>query len=322
MIAALETARFPATMRPPAMLRALLELSRVSNLPTVWTNVLAAWIIASGPRWQWTPALGWLLLGASLIYSAGMILNDACDAAWDRDHRPERPIPSGRIALQVVWGIGLAWLLGGAAIMILLGGASWLMTLLLLAAIVAYDVYHKPWAGSVIVMGACRTLLYLAAGSAQFQTDDPNLFAWVYGPSWEFVAIPGVLMGLYIVSLSLVARAETKGVVGQLLRYAALAFWALPILWSVVLFIPASKGIHPPVIWLWLPIGCYVGWLLFSVRQLRAGPRGIGTAVGCLLAGIPLVDALMISSGSPLTAALLCCLPPLLRLWQRWVAAT
>jgi len=74
------------------MLRALLELSRVlSNLPTVWTNVLAAWIIASGANWQWNPALGWLLLGASLIYSAGMILNDACDVAWDREHRRRTP---------------------------------------------------------------------------------------------------------------------------------------------------------------------------------------------------------------------------------------
>ncbi|MBL9145798.1 MAG: UbiA family prenyltransferase [Verrucomicrobiaceae bacterium] len=304
------------------MLRALLELSRVSNLPTVWTNVLAAWIIASGSDWRWTPALGWLLLGASLIYSAGMILNDACDAVWDRDHRPERPIPSGRIRLRMVWIIGLTWLLGGAATMILLGGASWLMTLLLLGAIVAYDVYHKPWAGSVIVMGACRTLLYLAVGSAHrsgagiaFFVESQEAVPWMLRNS-------GVLLGLYIISLSLVARSESKGVVGRISRYLAQAFWALPIVWSILLFIPASKGIHPPVIWLWLPIGCYVGWLLFSVRQLRVGPRGIGTAVGCLLAGIPLVDALMISSKSPLTAAFLCCLPPLLRCWQRWVTAT
>ena len=304
------------------MLRALLELSRVSNLPTVWTNVLAAWIIASGSDGRWTPALGWLLLGASLIYSAGMILNDACDAAWDRDHRPERPIPSGRIRLRMVWIIGLTWLLGGAAIMILLGCASWLMTLLLLAAIVAYDVYHKPWAGSVIVMGACRTLLYLAAGSAQHSEVAVQFFVGTKdGVTWTLTN-SGVLLGLYIVSLSLVARSESKGFVGQIARYLAQAFWVLPIVWTILLFIPASKGLHPSVIWLWLPIGCYVGWLLFSVRQLRVGPRGIGTAVGCLLAGIPLVDALMISSKSPLTAAFLCCLPPFLRLWQRWVAAT
>ncbi len=304
------------------MLRALLELSRVSNLPTVWTNVLAAWIIASGPDWRWTSALGWLLLGASLIYSAGMILNDACDAAWDRDHRPERPIPSGRISLTTVWAIGLIWLLGGAAIMILLGGASWLMTLLLLAAIVAYNAYHKPWAGSVIVMGACRTLLYLAAGSAQLQADDPNLFQWVNGPSWGFLAVPGVLLGLYIVSLSLVARSEMKGVVGKIARYAALAFWVMPIVWSIMIFFTSYKCYHPHQVSLWLPIACFVIWLRFASHKLRLGPSGIGGAVGCLLAGIPLMDAMMISSVSPLSAALLCCLPPLLRLWQRWIAAT
>ena len=55
------------------MLRALLELSRISNLPTVWTNVLAAWIIVN-QGWKSDFRLAWLLLGASLIYSAGMIL--------------------------------------------------------------------------------------------------------------------------------------------------------------------------------------------------------------------------------------------------------
>jgi len=304
------------------MLRALLELSRVSNLPTVWTNVLAAWIIASDRDWAWTPALGWLLLGASLIYSAGMVLNDACDAAWDREHRPERPIPSGRISLKTVWVIGLAWLLGGAAIMIFLGGANWLMTLLLLAAIAAYDLYHKPWTGSVIVMGACRTLLYLAAGSAHSETGEPHHLASVNEASWGFIAIPGVLSGLYIVSLSLVARAETQGVVGRLARYTALAFWVVPVLWSIIVFIPASKGDHPNIAALWLPIAAYVVWLVIGTRKLRIGARGIGNAVGCLLAGIPLVDALMISSISPVMTGCLCCLPPLLRLWQRWIAAT
>lgn len=304
------------------MLRALLELSRVSNLPTIWTNVLAAWIIASGHGWRWTPALGWLLLGASLIYSAGMILNDAFDAAWDRDHRPERPIPSGRIGVTTVWAIGLAWLIGGAMIMVALGGASWLMTLLLLAAIVAYDAYHKPWAGSVIVMGACRTLLYLAVGSAQLQSDDPNLFAWVCGPSIWFVGVPGTLLGLYIISLSLAARAEAKGSLGWVSRYSALVFWVLPVVWSLLIFVPATKGSHPNVFWLCLPISAYLAWLLFANHKLLLGASGIGQSVGCLLAGIPLVDALMISERAPLTAALLCCLPPLLRLWQRWVAAT
>lgn len=294
------------------MLRALLELSRVSNLPTVWTNVLAAWIIASGPSWHWSPALGWLLLGASLIYSAGMMLNDACDAAWDRNHRPERPIPSGRISHRMVWIIGLTWLLGGAAIMILLGGASWLMTLLLLTAIVAYDVYHKPWAGSVIVMGACRTLLYLAAGSAVIDESCKS------GAMWGILSILGGLLGGYIVGLTLLARSEAKGTATGTVRRLLILLLLLPAFGSIFLSlaIPLDQRISLIV----LPL--FVALVSYAVIVMRKGGANIGASVGWLLAGIPLVDAVAVAPFSSPVALVFCCLPPLLRLWQRWVAAT
>jgi|JI8StandDraft_1071087.scaffolds.fasta_scaffold81175_2 hypothetical protein len=293
------------------MLRALLELSRVSNLPTVWTNVLAAWIIASGPDWRWTPALGWLLLGASLIYSAGMILNDACDAAWDRDHRPERPIPGGRIGLITVWAIGLIWLLGGAAIMILLGGASWLITLLLLAAIVAYDVYHKPWAGSVIVMGACRTLLYLAAGSA------------VMHPSFKMdrlvpVGAYGIILGLYIIALTRTARAEATGNVEGWNRWGLTVLLFLPI---VPVFLRLHELPSPEGQSLFI-LPMFVGPVSYALAKMKQGGKAITEAVGWMLATIPAVDAMAIAPSSLKTAIFFSILPPLLRLWQRWIAAT
>src|SRR5262245_59426154 len=98
------------------MLRAWLELARVSNLPTVWSNVLAAWLLAGG-TWTWGP-LAWLLAGASLIYTGGMFLNDAADVKFDREHRRERPIPSGRISLAQAWVAGLGFLLVGFAMLV------------------------------------------------------------------------------------------------------------------------------------------------------------------------------------------------------------
>ena len=245
------------------------------------------------------------------MYSAGMVLNDACDAAWDREHRPERPIPSGRISLKTVWVIGLTWLLGGAAIMIFLGGANWLMTLLLLAAIAAYDLYHKPWAGSVIVMGACRTLLYLAAGSAA--TSHGRL------PIWE-----GLALGAYIIGLTLAARSETPGrgegfsaVCGVVLLFGSIVAASL----QGAVHIPSP----PPVVsdWPWaiasISLLCWTGLALFQIS--KAG-RHIGVGVGMMLAAIPLMDGLFISMLSPGLTLTFIGLPPLLRLWQRWIAAT
>ena len=93
---------------PP--LRTLLILGRTSNLPTVWSNCLAGFLLGGGTRWA---VFGRLCLGTTLLYMGGMFLNDAFDASFDRQHRPERPIPSGRISEKSVWRMGCALLAAG-----------------------------------------------------------------------------------------------------------------------------------------------------------------------------------------------------------------
>lgn len=298
------------------MLRALLELCRISNLPTVWTNVIAAWVIASGGA-NWRPELLWLLIGASLVYSAGMILNDTFDAAWDRKNRPERPIPSGRIGLETSWALGSGGLVGGYLIMVFAGGSGAVVTALLLAAIVFYDAYHKPWAGSVLVMGACRTLLYLAAGSAFVSSSCRSDVIWAH------LGGSGAVVGTYIVALSLIARTEAKGNASGAMRFFMRALLMLPGAWALWIW-TRMQPVMPPfgLIAAVVVLLSFLLWTHLALRQMRKGGPAIGAAVGLLLAGIPLVDALMITPTSPVIAFGFCFLPPLLRYWQRWVAAT
>ena len=83
---------------PARPVRALVILGRVSNLPTVWSNCLAGWVLGGGGFTGDEPGRVLLLgAGATLLYLGGMFLNDAWDAPFDRQHRPERPIPSGAI---------------------------------------------------------------------------------------------------------------------------------------------------------------------------------------------------------------------------------
>src|SRR5437899_1088645 len=66
------------------MIRTLLVLGRISNLPTVWSNCLAAWLLAGGGPWSRFAILG---TGASFLYTGGMFLNDAFDVEFDRKYR-------------------------------------------------------------------------------------------------------------------------------------------------------------------------------------------------------------------------------------------
>src|SRR3954466_334869 len=139
-------------------LRTLLVLGRVSNLPTVWSNCLAGWWLGGGGK---TEALPFLLCGASLIYIGGMFLNDAFDVEFDRQHRKERPIPSGGIALDAVWRWGFAGLALGAVCLLWPGKLTGGLGLLLVFSVLLYDAVHKLIAFSPVLMGLCRFLLYV-----------------------------------------------------------------------------------------------------------------------------------------------------------------
>src|SRR5262245_54322396 len=110
-------------------LTALARLGRVSNLPTVWTNVLAATVLAGG-EWR-TLRTVTVLVGMSLFYVGGMYLNDYFDRAIDARERPTRPIPAGDVAAGMVAAIGFALLAGGIAVMVPLGGPALLAGLAL-----------------------------------------------------------------------------------------------------------------------------------------------------------------------------------------------
>jgi len=92
------------------MLRHILTLARASNLPSVWSNCLAATLI-SGAAPTWLTLL--LLAGVAFLYAGGCTLNDAFDAEWDARNRPERLIPSGVLSRRLVWTIGLFEIAGG-----------------------------------------------------------------------------------------------------------------------------------------------------------------------------------------------------------------
>jgi hypothetical protein len=293
------------------MLRPLLELARVSNLPTAWTNVLAAWLLAGGSLQPVPGALGLLLLGASLLYCGGMMLNDAADAAWDTEHRPERAIPRGAVSRERVWQIGIGALLAGAACMVA-AGAAWTWTACLVTAILVYDLYHKPWAGSVLVMGACRTLLYLVAASSV----KPDVLGETR------IVAAAVCMGLYIVGVSLTARAESQPSTSLIRRLLVRYLLVVPVVPTIGAFLALHFGRSealPGPGWLLMP---WIFFVTLVVRHMGTGKRQLGEGVGWLLAGIAGVDAVFVAQVNWQVALSMVALVPLLRLWQRWVAAT
>jgi 4-hydroxybenzoate polyprenyltransferase len=260
--------------------RTLLELGRVSNLPTVWSNVACGAALSGAP--MRAAPLVLVAFSGSLFYVGGMLLNDAFDAEIDRRERPERPIPSGRATLAEVYGVGFGMLAAGlvllavgAALGVSPAGIAWPLAGLGTAlAVVAYNRWHKGYAWSPVVMGLCRAGLYALGAFAVSAT-----------PHWQLIPAAICLL-LYIVGLTHIARFETASVVGKT--------------WPVLfLFAPLIYGFAHPALRISAATAVpLVACMMFSAAStLRAlgfakqGGRCIGRAVVSLIAGISLVDA-------------------------------
>jgi 4-hydroxybenzoate polyprenyltransferase len=284
-----------------------LELGRVSNLPTVWTNTLAGVVLAGGTLGD--PRLPLLLVALSLFYVGGMFLNDAFDREFDARHRRDRPIPSGQVTAEIVFKSGFGLLAAGLALLAWLGfgvagGTGWppvAAGVALGTCIVFYDGYHKQNLLGPVVMGLCRMLVYVVAATA------------IAGePSGTALAM-GLLLLAYIVGLTYAARQEHLDRLGNLWPIACLA---LPLLWGAW---AARTGAAVALLWLLL-----CGWVVHALSFLRRRRAGdVPRAIGHLLAGISLWDALVIAAaGQPVVALLAVAGFALTLVLQRYVAPT
>ncbi|MBI3870994.1 MAG: UbiA family prenyltransferase [Verrucomicrobia bacterium] len=280
-------------------LRALLVLGRVSNLPTVWSNCLAGWWLGGGGPWSSLARLCW---GASCLYVAGMFLNDAFDASFDRQHRSERPIPSGAISATAVWRWGVGWMAIGLATLATHSAPVALLSLLLVVAILTYDAVHKMVAFSPVLMALCRFLLLLLA-TAFGQLGLGGLALW-----------SALVLGGYIVGLSYIARREsTTG----LIRFWPLLPLGAPILLAFIVNAGPYKE-SGLVLILLLAL-----WIVKAIHPLWTTEQPmVGRAVSQLLAGICLVDLLAVADAPKPIAAVLLVFFGLSLALQRYVPAT
>ena len=117
-------------VRAPSALT-LLKLGRVSNLPTVWTNVIAGAVVANTAAAIADIAVVGLAMTA--FYVGGMYLNDYFDRAIDARERPDRPIPAGEISANTVAIAAFAMLAAGVLLLALTGVAALVAGLVLVA---------------------------------------------------------------------------------------------------------------------------------------------------------------------------------------------
>jgi UbiA prenyltransferase family protein len=260
-----------AVVRTPSA-QTLLRLGRVSNLPTVWTNVIAGATIAN----MATALADVATVGLSMtaFYVGGMYLNDFFDREIDARERPGRPIQAGDIGAVTVSTIGFALLAVGIALLVPFGLFTVVWGLALAAAIVLYDVWHKGNNFAPLVMGLCRALVYLGTGAA------------VSGNILPALIVGATALAAHVVGLTYAAKQENLNHIGRL--------WPLAVLAGPLL-----------LAWPWFTTGwlviaaalllCAVDIIAVRLLAKRATGDAVPRAVSILIAAICLVDALAVA---------------------------
>jgi len=210
-----------------------LELTRLSNLPTVLSSALVGTAFFIG--WSNLASLSVAhlvvpVVAICLFYVAGFIFNDLFDRDIDAVERPDRAIPSGRIDARIAMQAGTFLMIIGALMIFMLDGldvSRWgerlptgmIAAVVLIALILAYDRFHARSSWWVLGMGGCRAMVYLVCILTvhdfiylpQSNGAQTNLLA-VY-LSWPeiilFSPFPFILaMFLYVSAFSRIARGE------------------------------------------------------------------------------------------------------------------
>jgi 4-hydroxybenzoate polyprenyltransferase len=288
-------------------LRLALQLGRISNLPTVWSNVLVGALLAGGSLAD--PRLPLLMLAASLFYVGGMFLNDAFDHGFDAQHRPERPIPSGQVSSRRVFTYGFAMLgLGLVGVAVASRGPDGIPAWRALAAgaalagaIVLYDAHHKGNPLSPLIMGLCRVFVVLTAA-----------FSVVVAPPMP-VFLAALALLCHLIGLTYIAKQEHLDRIGTLWP---MGFLAVPVLYGLALALAAPA--------VWLPLALYAAVLLVALNLLRRRARGdVPRAVVTLIAGMSVADGIVLAGAGQLLPAVLAIAAFALTLaLQRWVPGT
>ncbi|MEM6392233.1 MAG: UbiA family prenyltransferase [Planctomycetota bacterium] len=285
------------------------DLVRLPNLPTVWTNTIVGVVLGveavrhavratntlpnggyvgsntleqglrEGAGWflSYWPMLWPVLVPVSLIYLGGMAMHDWCDAPRDATEKPSRPIVRGGITRRSAAGWAAMGLGLGLVLLFQTGLTLGVFGCVLVGLIVAYNLTHHRWFGSVVLLGLIRGWL-------------------IFGVAWCVVGVEGwrsavatalpiaVVMTVYVTLASVVARGEDHSAEESPMAVA----WAiLPMGLASLLWVAPQE----PLAW-GVAAGCGVVlglWLIGAARRVKAGLRG--PAVGMYLAGIALVDA-------------------------------
>ena len=226
--------------------------------------------------------IAFLTIAGICLYVSGNFFNDWMDRHWDAERRPERALPRRLFTESSYRNVAIFLSLAGVGFAATINIPTCVTAVAIVFWIIVYTIWHKRSAWAVVPMGLCRALLPIMGAVGMLPLDATR----TYIHRWQIPGVAaGVLLFLYIVTLSAAARNESRHVPSKnSINWHQLLF-LLPPLIVTCLFALSGSEIALVV---WIP---YIVWQVICHTLNR---RPISKYVSSLLAGIPLVDWLIL----------------------------
>ena len=171
----------------------LLRISAVFSVPG--DALVGATATGGGPR----PRTALAAASSLCLYEAGMVLNDWADRELDAVERPDRPLPSGRIAPGTALGASVALTAAGLGFAAVAGRPALRTATALATSVWAYDLWLKNTPAGPAAMATARTLDVLLGAAATRPRELPK-------------ALPAAgVLGAHTLAVTTVSRQEARG---------------------------------------------------------------------------------------------------------------
>lgn len=304
---------------------AILATGRISNLPTVWCNLLIAFLPFHGvtqlieipfekiPSYVLESFIVACLAG-SLLYVGGCFLGDAIDVEFDQVHKPERPISQGILNRQTIYVSAAFMLAMGITLPFAYSKfahgtfsySTLYASLALAVVIIAYSLWHKgsAWFGLPLI-GACRFFLIIfgatIAISALPENTKQNSIELTINLADELPALLWVIatmIGGYTICFASIARSEASPKPISWRKALIAVMLSLPfipwIIGSYTLFRQDEFSLtdiicaFPHSVTISIALLCYCVWMISAFMQIN---HNKGLFVSMSLAGFCLLDA-------------------------------
>jgi 4-hydroxybenzoate polyprenyltransferase len=141
-----------------------------------------------------------LVASSSLLYIAGIVLNDYFDIEIDKRERPSRPLPSGNISKRNALTIAIVALLIANTLALVISVTSFAVSLALTLLIIAYDYRLKHGLLGPFAMGGSRFLNVILGASP--------VLLYLNNHSYAIVGAAASSVFVYIVSITILSKKE------------------------------------------------------------------------------------------------------------------